>query len=145
MHCDGRFPHPGQSKSKRRALPELLRSQRVPERKRVSCGFSGGVVASAYDLDNKRAKTMDTERWNITEERRIRKLQQIRQLLSIALGPDVDLNQEAKNLIDQWEEAAAIEIRPTKADAPLHCLLREYHEICESIPDLEGEKRPSKM
>jgi len=88
---------------------------------------------------------MDTERWNITEERRIRKLQQIRQLLSIALGPDVDLNQEAKNLIDQWEEAAAIEIRPTKADAPLHCLLRECHEICESIPDLEGEKRPRKM
>ena len=103
-----------------------------------------GVVASAY-LDNKRAKTMDAERWNITEERRIRKLQQIRQLLSIALGPDVDLNQEAKNLIDQWEEAAAIEFRPTKADAPLHCLLREYHEICESILDLEGEKRPSKM
>ena len=105
-----------------------------------------GVVASAYDLDNKRAKTMDTQRWNITEERRIRKLQQIRQLLSIALGPDVDLNQEAKNLIDRWEEAATIEFRPTKVDAPLQCLLREYHELCESILDLESEKRPpSKM
>jgi hypothetical protein len=84
---------------------------------------------------------MDTERWNITEERRIRKLQQIRQLLSIALGPEVDLNQEAKNLIDHWEEAPAIDIRSTKADAPLHCLLREYREICESILDLEGTAR----
>jgi hypothetical protein len=46
---------------------------------------------------------MDTESWNVAEERRVRKLQQIRQLLSIALGPDVDLNQEAKNLIAQWK------------------------------------------
>ena len=30
---------------------------------------------------------MDTESWNVAEERRVRKLQQIRQLLSIALGP----------------------------------------------------------
>jgi hypothetical protein len=47
---------------------------------------------------------MDTERWNAAEERRVRKLQQIRQLLSIAVGPDVDLDQEAKNVIEQWEE-----------------------------------------
>ena len=86
---------------------------------------------------------MDTERWNAAEERRVRKLQQIRQLLSIALGPDVDLNQEAKNLIAQWEKTAATEIRPPKA-TPLECLLREYHEICEGILDIEDEKRPSK-
>src|SRR5262245_62000332 len=50
---------------------------------------------------------MDTESWEVAEERRVRKLQQIRQLLSMALGPDVDLNQEAKNLIGkkprQWK------------------------------------------
>ena len=52
---------------------------------------------------------MDTERWNAAEERRLRKLQQIRQLLSIALGPDVDLDQEAKNVIEQWEENVEME------------------------------------
>ena len=80
---------------------------------------------------------MDTEGWNVAEERRVRKLQQIRQLLSIALGPDVDLNQEAKNLIAQWEKTAATEMRPPKASAPLQCLLREYHEICEGILSIE--------
>jgi hypothetical protein len=87
---------------------------------------------------------MDTESWNVAEERRVRKLQQIRQLLSIALGPDVDLNQEAKNLIAQWKETAAMEIWPPKASAPLQCLLREYHEIYDVILDIENEKRPSK-
>jgi hypothetical protein len=47
---------------------------------------------------------MDTERWSAAEERPIRKLQQIKQLLSLVLGPDVDLNQEAKDVIKQWEE-----------------------------------------
>jgi hypothetical protein len=88
--------------------------------------------------------SMDTESWNVAEERRVRKLQQIRQLLSIALGPDVDLNQEAKNLIAQWKETAAMEIWPPKASAPLQCLLREYHEIYDVILDIEDEKRPSK-
>ena len=87
---------------------------------------------------------MDTESWNVAEARRVRKLQQIRQLLSIALGPDVDLNQEAKNLIAQWKETAAMEIWPPKASAPLQCLLREYHEIYDVILDIEDEKRPSK-
>ena len=54
---------------------------------------------------------MDTEDWNVAEERRVRKLQQIRQLLSIALGPDVDLNQEAKNLISETENTIQILIR----------------------------------
>ena len=87
---------------------------------------------------------MDTERWNVAEEHRVRKLQQIRQLLSIALGPDVDLNQEAKNLIDQWEETAAMEIRPPNVRAPLQCLLREYREIREGILDIEDKKRHSR-
>ena len=87
---------------------------------------------------------MDTERSNVAEERRVRKLQQIKQLLSIALGPDVDLDQEAKNLIDQWEETAAMEIRPPNARAPLQCLLREYREIREGILDIEDKKRHSK-
>ena len=78
---------------------------------------------------------MDTERWNAAEERRVRKLQQIRQLLSIALGPDVDLDQEAKNVIEQWEENVGME------DHPLQQLLREYHEICQDILDIEGEGR----
>jgi hypothetical protein len=80
---------------------------------------------------------MDTESWNVAEERRVRKLQQIRQLLSIALGPDVDLNQEAKNLIAQWKEIAAMEIWPPKASAPLQRLLREYHEIYDVILTLK--------
>jgi hypothetical protein len=87
---------------------------------------------------------MDTEDWNVAEERRVRKLQQIRQLLSIALGPDIDLNQEAENLIAQWKETAAMEIRSPKESAPLQYLLREYHEICEGFLDIEDEKRPSK-
>jgi hypothetical protein len=37
-----------------------------------------------------------------------------------------------------------MEIRPPKASAPLQYLLREYHEICEGIRDIEDEKRPSK-
>jgi len=86
---------------------------------------------------------MDIEGWNIAEERPVRKLQQIKQLLSIALGPDIDLNQEAKRLIDQWEETPAVEIRPPKPSGPLQCLLREYHEIREGILGIEGEKRRS--
>ena len=86
---------------------------------------------------------METKGLNIAEERRVRKLQQIKQLLSIVLGPDVDLNQEAKNLIDQWQ--AAMEIRPPKTQTPLQCLLREYHEIREGILDTEDENRPSKV
>ena len=62
---------------------------------------------------------MDTEGRNAAEERRVRKLQEIRRLLSIAFGPEVDLNQEAENLIAQWKETAAMEIRPPKASAPL--------------------------
>ena len=87
---------------------------------------------------------MDIEGWNIAEERRVRKLQQIKQLLSIALGPDIDLNQEAKRLIDQWEETPAVEIRPPKPSGPLQCLLREYREIREGILDIEDKKRHSR-
>jgi hypothetical protein len=54
------------------------------------------------------------------------------------------LTLEAKNLIAQWKETAAMEIWPPKASAPLQCLLREYHEICDVIVDIEDEKRPSK-
>ena len=88
---------------------------------------------------------MNIEGWNIAEERRVRKLQQIKQLLSIALGPDIDLNQEAKRLIDQWEETPAVEIRPPKPSGPLQRLLREYHEIRESILEIEDENRPSSV
>jgi hypothetical protein len=55
---------------------------------------------------------MDTERRNAAEERRVRKLQQIKQLLSIVLGPDVDLNQEARDVIKQWEKTVEMEVRP---------------------------------
>jgi hypothetical protein len=85
---------------------------------------------------------MDTESWNVAEERRVRKLQQIRQLLSIALGPDVDLDQEAKNVIEQWEENVEMEDPPRHPRTPLQQLLREYHEICEDILDIEDEDRP---
>ena len=82
---------------------------------------------------------MDTERWNAAEERRIRKLQQIKQLLSLVLGPDVDLNH-----IKQWEETVEMEVRPPGPKTPLQSLLREYHDICEDIHDIEGEGRPGK-
>ena len=81
---------------------------------------------------------MDTERWNAAEEGRVRKLQQIRQLLSIALGPDVDLDQEVKNVIEQWEENVGMEDPPRH---PLQQLLREYHEIRQDILDIEDEGR----
>jgi hypothetical protein len=82
---------------------------------------------------------MDTERRNAAEERRVRKLQQIKQLLSIVLGPDVDLNQEAEDVIKQWEETVEMEVRPSGPKTPLQCLLREYHDICEDIHDIEAE------
>jgi hypothetical protein len=87
---------------------------------------------------------MDTERRNAAEERRVRKLQQIKQLLSIVLGPDVDLNQEAEDVIKQWEETVEMEVRPPGPKTPLQSLLREYHDICEDIHDIEGEGRPGK-
>ena len=83
-------------------------------------------------------------RRNAAEERRVRKLQQIKQLLSIVLGPDVDLNQEAKDVIKQWEETVEMEVRPPGPKTPLQSLLREYHDICEDIQDIEGEGRPGK-
>jgi hypothetical protein len=86
---------------------------------------------------------MDTERRNAAEERRVRKLEQIKQLLSLVLGPDVDLNQAAKDVIKQWEETVEMEVRPAGAKTPLQSLLREYHDICEDIHDIEGG-RPGK-
>jgi hypothetical protein len=89
-------------------------------------------------------QNMDTDRRNAAEERRVRKLQQIKQLLSIVLGPDVDLNQEAKDVIKQWEETVEMEIKPSGPKMPLQSLLREYHEICEDIHDIESKGRPGK-
>jgi CRISPR/Cas system-associated exonuclease Cas4 (RecB family) len=82
---------------------------------------------------------MDTEKWNAAEERRLRKLQQIKQLLSIVLGPDADLNQETEDVIKQWEETVEMEVRPPSPKTPLQCLLREYHDICEDINDIEAQ------
>ena len=87
---------------------------------------------------------MDTERWKAAEGRRARKMQEIEQLLSAVLGANVDLNQEAKNIIDQWEETVEMEDRPRQLRTPLQRLLREYHEIREGILDIEDEKRRSK-
>ena len=86
---------------------------------------------------------MDTEKWNAAEERRVRKLQQIKQLLSIVLGPDVDLNREANDVIKQWEETIEMEVGPPAPKTPLQCLLREYHDICEDIHEIEGERGPA--
>ena len=58
---------------------------------------------------------------------------------SLALGPDVDLDQEAKNVIEQWEENVEMEDPPRH---PLQQLLCEYHEICQDMRDIEDEDRP---
>ncbi|MGB6657762.1 MAG: hypothetical protein WBE90_01345 [Xanthobacteraceae bacterium] len=70
------------------------------------------------------------------EERRAKKFQEIMQSLSTALGPDVDLEKEAKDAIEQWEEAAEMKMPPTEPSTPLKQLLREYHDICEEILDI---------
>ena len=58
------------------------------------------------------------------------------------VGPDLDLDQEAKNVIEQWEENVEMEDPPRHPRTPLQQLLREYHEICEDILDIEDEDRP---
>ena len=87
---------------------------------------------------------MDTERWNAAEERRLRKLQQIRQLLSIALGPDVDLDQEAKNVIEQWEENVEMEDPPRHPRTPLQQLLANITKYARTYSTLKTRIGPAR-
>ena len=47
-----------------------------------------------------------------------------------------------ENVIEQWEENVEMEDPPRHPRTPLQQLLREYHEICEDILDIEDEDRP---
>jgi hypothetical protein len=46
---------------------------------------------------------------------------------------------EAEQAIDQWEETAEMEMPPIEPSTPLQALLREHHEICEQILDIQDE------
>jgi len=84
--------------------------------------------------------SMNKEAWDDAQRRRAEKFEEIVRLLSNELGSDVDAEQEAKEAIEQWEETVEMEDAPTSPATPLQSLLREYHDICEEILDIEVEE-----
>ncbi len=80
---------------------------------------------------------MDVESWNAAEERRAKKFGEIMRLLAQTLGDDAKLEQETKDAIEQWEETVEMEVIPPDPKTPLQCLLRDYHDICEEILDIQ--------
>jgi len=84
---------------------------------------------------------MNLEAWNKAERRRADKFLEIKKFLSDALGPSVDLDEEAQNAIDSWEECVEIQEIPPKPKGPLQKLLREYHDFCVVIWSLEDEDK----
>jgi hypothetical protein len=81
---------------------------------------------------------MDKEKWNETEARRASKFGEIMQVISERLGADADLELEAEEAIERWEEGPEMNVRgPIALVTPLNTLLREYHEICEQLLDIQ--------
>jgi hypothetical protein len=62
---------------------------------------------------------MDTEGWNVAEGRPVRKLQQIRQLLSMAFGPHVDLNTRPRTSLPNGKKSLQWKFGRLKLG--LHC------------------------
>ena len=82
---------------------------------------------------------MDRQKWDDAERRRAEKFNEIKQLLAETLGPNADLEEEALDAIDEWENTVEMEDAPIAATTPLQRLLREYHYICEEILDLDED------
>ena len=74
------------------------------------------------------------------ERRRTAKFQEIGQLIRATLGSDVDVDSEAHNAIEQWEETAEMAVKPIEPTTPLQRLLREYHDICEEILNIYDDR-----
>jgi len=81
---------------------------------------------------------MDKKKWNAAEARRAQKFAEIMTVLSETLGPGTDLEREAEEAIERWEEGPEMTAAgPIALVTPLNTLLREYHDICENILDIQ--------
>jgi hypothetical protein len=79
------------------------------------------------------------------ERERVAKLREIATLIARDLGygsfdiladrERLDVQQEAEDAINKWEQAVELELSPPEPKGPLQVLLREYHDICEAILD----------
>jgi hypothetical protein len=70
---------------------------------------------------------------NDASQRRAKIYQQIKQVLSAALGPNVDLDEEARIVIEIWQQSFGMFEELPKPQDPLQRLLCEYHKISEEI------------
>jgi hypothetical protein len=50
------------------------------------------------------------------------------------------VEEEAEYAIDEWEETVEIEVAPNEPRSPLQALLREHHDLCEQILDIEDDE-----
>jgi len=81
---------------------------------------------------------MDEKKWNDAKARRAGKFGEIMQVISQTLGPDADLEREAEEAIERWEEGPEMNVAgPIALVTPLNTLLRESHDICEDILDIQ--------
>jgi hypothetical protein len=78
--------------------------------------------------------------WNSAEKRREEKFQEIRRSLAAILGTDVDVEQEAIDAVEMWEETVGTE-EDASADlkSPFELLLSDYHQICEEMLRIQDE------
>ncbi len=83
---------------------------------------------------------MDKKKWNAAEARRAQKFSEITAMLSETLGPGADPELEAEEAIERWEEGPEMNAAgPIALVNPLNTLLREYHDICEEILDIQDD------
>jgi hypothetical protein len=77
---------------------------------------------------------------NSAEERREKKFQEIMQSLSAILGSNVDLEQEATDALEMWDEAVGME-DALRDQTPFELLLREYHNLSKVLMRIQDELR----
>ena len=75
--------------------------------------------------------------WNSAEQRRAEKFQEIIRSLSTTLGPGADLEQEAMDAIEMFEETVEMEHASPDLLTPLELLLGDYHNVCEEILNIQ--------
>jgi len=75
--------------------------------------------------------------WNSAEQRRAEKFQEIIRSLSTTLGPGVDLEQEAMDAIEMFEETVEMGHASPDLLTPLELLLGDYHNVCEEILNIQ--------
>ena len=77
-----------------------------------------------------------TDRLDGLNERRAKIYEDIKRLISPALGPDIDFDEEVKVLLHIWSESPdSTRLNPK---SPLQVLLLEYDRVCSQIEPISS-------